>query len=103
MSELRALDELLADVAKQGQILTEFLNSNSYYQPTFTSAGTGSGFKDYPELPENVAKARLQLQDAAKAVSDLAAGPKAFVRQHSFSVSHIMEELNDERRWQHHS
>jgi len=96
MPELRALDELLADVAKQGQILTDFLNSNSYYQPTFASSG--SGFREYPELSEDVDKARLQLQDAAKAVSDLAAGPKAFVRQHTSSVR-ITERLNDERTW----
>lgn len=79
MSETRALDELLADVTKDGKVLTDFLSSNSYYQPSFS----GTGFKGYPELPEDVNNARNRLHAAAKAVSDLAAGPKDYLRSHT--------------------
>lgn len=79
MTETRALDELLADVAKEGKTLTEFLSSNSYYQPSFA----GTGFKEYPDLPEDVNQARNRLRAAAKAVHDLAAGPKDYLRRHT--------------------
>lgn len=78
MTETRALDELLADVTKEGQTLTDFLSSNSYYQPSFAG-----GFKEYPELPEDVDRARNRLRAAAKAVHDLAAGPKEYLRRHT--------------------
>lgn len=79
MAETRALDELLADVAKEGKALTEYLSSNSYYQPSFS----GTGFKEYPELPEDIEQARNRLRLAANAVHDLAAGPKDYLRRHT--------------------
>lgn len=78
MAETLALDELLTVVANDGKTLTEYLSSNSYYQPSFSGA-----FKEYPELPEDVDEARNRLRIAAKAVHDLAAGPKDYLRRHT--------------------
>lgn len=85
MTETRALDELLAAVAKEGKTLTDFLSSNSYYQPSFA----GAGFKEYPDLPSDVDKARQRLREAAKAVHDLAAGPKDYLRRHTTSFNDL--------------
>lgn len=85
MTDTRALDELLNDVAKEGKTLTDFLSSNSYYQPSFA----GTSFKEYPDLPEDVDAARNRLRTAAKTVHDLAAGPKDYLRRHMTSFNDL--------------
>ena len=78
------LQELLLEVHQEGKALTEFFNSNSYYQPSFRN------FKEYPELPEDVQQSRQKLREAAKAVYDLATGPTEHLYNLSWSVSYAI-------------
>ena len=82
MTEVRTLDLLLEDVAKEGRNLTNYFHSNSFYQPCFRPGGLG----EYPELPEDIQESRRKLREAAKAVHDLATGPSEYVRQLCWSV-----------------
>lgn len=91
MDSSRPLDILVEDVAREGRALTNFLASNSYYQPSFLPGG----FKDYPELPEDIRQSRVRLREAAKAVYDLASGPTEYVKSLSDSVWLPCDEEHD--------
>ena len=82
MAETRSLDELVEEVAKEGRAVSNFFNANSYYQPSFTPGG----FREYPELPNDVQESRRKLREAAKAVHDLAAGPADYLKWQAWSV-----------------
>ena len=82
MTDSRTLDLLLEDVAREGRALTNYLHSNSFYQPCFRPGGLG----EYPELPYEVQESRRKLQEAAKAVHDLAAGPAGYMSSLGWSV-----------------
>ena len=83
MDDSRTLDVLVEEVTKEGRALSNFLASNSYYQPSFHP----SGLKEYPELPEEIQQSRTRLREAAKSVYDLASGPTEFIKSLSDSVS----------------
>jgi hypothetical protein len=83
MDTSHTLDVLVEEVAREGRALSHFLASNSYYQPSFPPRG----FKEYPELPEEIQQSRTRLREAAKAVHDLALGPTEYIRSLSGSVS----------------
>ena len=86
MGDDRTLDELIGEVTREGHALTSFLNSNSFYQPSFRIGG----FKEYPELPGEVQESRRKLREAAKAVHDLAAGPVEYVKDLSWVVHNLL-------------
>lgn len=76
------LDLLLAEVAKEGNALSTYLNDQSYYQPGFRS-----GLAQYPpDLPEYIQASRLKLQNAAKALYQLASGPAEHITNLASSV-----------------
>ena len=79
----QSLEALAEEVGREARSLTSFLKDNSYYVPSFDQAG----WKEYPELPPHVQDSRRRLQEAAKAVHDLAAGPTEYLKALSWSVS----------------
>jgi hypothetical protein len=83
MTEARPLDFLLSDISKHGQAFTEYLSSNSYYQPSFRPGG----LTNFQELPNEVQLSRKRLAEAAKAVYELATTPAEYIRSLSSSVS----------------
>jgi hypothetical protein len=85
MADERSLDALLDEVRQEGQTFTDFLTSNSYYQPSFKHGG----FTKYEELPEDVQRSRRKLAEAAKALYQLATEPADYVRSLGSSVSSI--------------
>ena len=86
MGEKRTLEELVGIVTTEGEALASYFNSNSYYQPSFQPGG----FKEYPELPQDVEYSRMRLKEAAKAVYDLTNGPTNHVKNSSWQVSSNM-------------
>jgi hypothetical protein len=86
MADERSLDALLDEVRQEGQKFTDFLTSNSYYQPSFKHGG----FTKYEELTEDVQQSRKKLAEAAKALYQLATEPSDYVRSLGSSVSNVL-------------
>lgn len=79
----RTLESWAETVSQEAKSLTSFLVSNSYYEPSFEQAG----WQDYPELSAQAQMSRRKLMEAAKAVYDLAAGPKDYMKMFAWGVS----------------
>lgn len=84
MPQIRNLESLVEDVAREAHTLNEFLTSNAFYTPSFSQ-----GWNRYPELPEDVEQSRRRLAEAAAAVHDLAVGPVEHVKSLAWRVSRI--------------
>ena len=77
------LDILLERIAEEGKKVSTFLSDQSYYQPSFRAGGLA----EYPaDLPDDIQESRRKLRHAARAVYQLAAGPREYVTELASSV-----------------
>lgn len=86
------LDVYLEEVAREGKALSTFLDSQSYYQPSFRPGGLGEYLLDLPDEEEVL---RRKLRDVAKAIYQLAAGPPEHVIELASSVCETLVNLSN--------
>lgn len=77
------LTELAKKIALETEKLEKYMQDNSLPMPTLDPSGPG----DFPKLPEDIQKSRMEIIYATRELEALAHGPREDVRWKTWSVS----------------
>ena len=82
-SGAKDMGALSRKIAEETEKLERYMKANSLAMPTFDVDGTD----DFPGLPEEIQKSRLEIINATKELRDLVVGPRESVRWGVWKVS----------------
>lgn len=93
ISSTASMVALSQKIARETEKLEAYMRENGLVMPSFDAHAAD----DFPRLPEDIQKSRLEIIHATKELRDLAVGPRESVRWGVWEVSLCMRSLNPRR------